>query len=151
MRIDMIHDAMVRVIGLVETHQDALTLLVEFNPFTVVCSIRVCVSENGKGVNVTTMISPKLSRGSSFVKTIWKQLDSLFVNHLNGHADLFAHCIGVNNSIPVNCVCDQVFDCLDGLVLERSPVNPHILSLLTRPTLPGQSVFEVNDIKLMKE
>jgi hypothetical protein len=83
--------------------------------FNYIC---VHVHEDGKGGNVTMMISPTLSCGSSFVKTIWKQLNSLFANRLTGHMDLLAHRTGVQNSSPVHHVCGKVFYWPDGLVSE---------------------------------
>jgi hypothetical protein len=96
MKIYTIHDGMVRVIGRVETHRDELTLLVE-----LLRSIRVQIGEDGKGGKVTMIIIPPFSRGSSFIKTIWKTLNSLFADHLTGHLDLFAHRTGVTNSSPL--------------------------------------------------
>jgi hypothetical protein len=59
---------------------------------------------------VTMMISPIPIHGSIFVKTIWKQLNSLFANSLTGHFDLLAHRTGVQNSSPLYRACDKEFD-----------------------------------------
>jgi hypothetical protein len=95
--------------------------------------------------------SPTISLGSSFIKTIWNQLNNLFVNRLTGHLDLLAHWTRVRNSSPLHRALEQDFEWPDGLVSERIPVDPHTLSLQTRPTRHGQSVFEVKTIKLLKE
>jgi hypothetical protein len=102
MKIDTIHNGMVRVIGQVETRRDVLTLLVELHLGTALRSIRVQIGEDGKGGKVIMMISPTLSRGSSFINTILKQLNSLFANRLTGHLDLLAHRTGVPNSAPLH-------------------------------------------------
>jgi hypothetical protein len=116
----------------------------------MLCSIHVHVCEDRKGGNMTMMISPTLSCGSSFVKTIWKQLNSLFVNHLTGNMDFLAHRLEYIIQSP--CIVSVIKSMTDQVACFRAkPCGPHTLSLRMRPTWHGQLVFEVKSVKLMME